>query len=169
MVALGARDDDVVRSVGGDAAGLREHVDQCDLAVGLVNLRMRDGADDRDRAALLFFHGDADFGMRDQAVGLEHFRDFAFGLNFGEAGDLKTHGHERDADGAGLANAQFARHFRDVENLYVDEIARADDVVTGLRRPRRSSGERTQAFVRFVGCLHVLRAEGGGRMQQQEA
>ena len=120
LVALRARDDDVVRSVGRDATGLREHVDQCDLAIGLINLRMRDGADDGDRAALLFLHGDADFGMRDQAVGFEDFRNFPLGLNFGEARDLKAYGHEGHADGAGLADTQFARHFGNIEDLNVD-------------------------------------------------
>ena len=168
IVALGARDDDMVGGVGGDAAGLREHVDQSDLAVSLVNHRMRDGANDRDRAALLFFYGDADFGMRDQAVGFEDFGDFALGLNFGEAGDLKANGHERQADGAGLADAQLARHFGDIEDLNVDEVAGADDVVARRRDARRRGGERSQALVGFVGRLHTLRAEGGGRMQHQE-
>ena len=67
--------------------------------------------------------------MRDQAVGLEDFRNFALGLNFGEARDVKANGHEWHADGAGLADAQFARHFGHVEDLNIDEIARTDDVV----------------------------------------
>src|ERR1700759_79463 len=107
---------------------------------------MRDRADDRDRAALLFFYGNADLGMRDQAISLEDLGNFALGLRFGEAGNVKANGHERHADGAGLADAQFARHFGHVKNLHTDEVARTDDVVAWSGSAIRGSGERSKAF-----------------------
>ena len=106
--------------------------------------------------------------MGDQAVGLKYFGNFALGLRFGEAGHVKANGHKRHADRAGLADAQFARHFGHIENLNIDEIARTDDVVARSGSAIGRSGERSKALVGFVGRLHVLRAEGGGRMQQQE-
>src|SRR5690242_3677633 len=87
------------------------------------------GANHGDGSALFFTHAYADFGMRHQAIGFEHFLDFVFGLQLGKPGNMKAHGNQWDANRAGLADAQIAAQLRYIKDLHRDEIAGTKNVI----------------------------------------
>src|SRR3954469_22189831 len=100
----------------------------------------------RDWPALFLANGYADLGMRHQAVGFQYFLDFMFSLQLRQPSNVKAHGNQRDTDGAGLADAQIAAEFRNIENLDGHEITGTDDVICG-RGYARCGSKRANALV----------------------
>src|SRR6266403_58087 len=99
--------------------------------------------------------------MRNQSIGFQDFRDLLFGLDFGQSGDAQAHGHERKADGARLADANFTAKFFYIKDVDVNHIAIADDVVMGGRT--RGRGERTDAIVYLLWRFENGLRAGGRR------
>jgi len=128
-IDLAVQQSHVVAGIAINPTSCRENINQPNLAIRFIHHGMRDRANDGDRPALLFFYGDGNFGMRDQAVGFQHFLDFAFGLNFRKPGHMQAHGNQGKANGAGLADAQFAGNFGNVEDLDGNEIAGTNNIV----------------------------------------
>ena len=84
---------------------------------------------------------------------------FCSRLHFGESGDMQAHGHQRDADGTGLADTHVAAKFLHIEDFDGDQIAISDDVI--VRRHARSCGELANAIIRLLWRLeNGLRAAG---------
>src|SRR3954469_11033714 len=117
------------------------------------------GANHGDWPALLLAYGYADLRVGDQSVGFKHFLDFMFSLQLGKPGNVKAHGNQRNTDGAGLADAQIAAEFRNIENLDGDEITGTDDVICG-RGYARCSSKRANALVGLLRCFDGLCSAG---------
>jgi len=62
-----------------------------------------------------------------------------------QSGDVQANRNEGDADGAGLADAHYPAELFYIENLEVQQVAVADDVV--MRHHPRGGGHRTYAVV----------------------
>ena len=86
--------------------------------------------------------------MRDEAVCLKDFRDFLFGLEFGEARDAEPDRDERQSDGTGLADADLAAELLHVEHFDVEDVAGSDHIIM-----RRSADGRGKALNSVVGLL----------------
>ncbi len=159
-VAFRTSDDDVIAGIGSDSSRSGYNINEPNLAVGFVHHGTRNGSNDGDGPIFLFLHGDGDFGVRDQAIGFENFLDFALGLHLGQAGDVQAHRNQRETDGTGLTDTQFAGDLGNVEDLDGNQIAGANDVIAGRHSGVGTGCERTKPVICLLRCLNSLRAAG---------
>jgi hypothetical protein len=157
--------NDGVAGVGGNAASLRQNFEKAHRPIGLVDHGMPDGADHGDGLAFSFFDGNADFGVRNQAVGFQNFGDFLFSLNFRQPSDVQANRDKGNTDGAGLADADVATEFFDIENLDFEQITIADDIV--MRGQPRGGRHQAYAIVDLLWRLENGLLSAAGWRQNQ--
>jgi len=126
---------------------------------------MPNGADHSDGLALSFLDANAHFGVRDETVGFQHFGNLLLRLNFRQPRDMQAHGDQRNADGPCLTDPHLAAELFYVEDLDVEHIPVADDVV--VRSYAHSSGEGLYAIVDLLRRFENGLLGAAGRQEQR--
>ena len=143
-----ARDDHNISGVVRDTSRVREYLKKSRRAQNLKNRGLHHRPDHRNRLAFLFLDKDGDLGWETKPFCNQELGHFLFELECAHPRRLNLIGDQGIADIANVANPNIARKFRNVEDINMQQIARADGCI-----PRLRPGKPCQFAYPIVGLL----------------